>query len=96
MSDTDRSQRVVDDILAEALAEFDGLVPDEVLSAIRDQLADQLLSTESGLGLVRQATPDPKLEKSADIESPVGEQAGGEARATGTSGSGASRGGKRP
>jgi len=94
MSDTDPSERVVDDILDEALAEFAGVVPDEVLAAIRAELADQLLTTERGLGLVRQATPDPKVERSADVEVVGAEQPVG-VRPTGTLGGEPRRGGKR-
>ena len=60
-------EQLVDEILDEALAGYEGLVSAEQLAEIRNQLADTLMVQPDGRRLVRQCMSDPQVQRSGDL-----------------------------
>ena len=84
----DTDDDLIEELLDEALAGYEGVLPPEALQAIRARLGDTLAATTEGRRLLRQIKPDPQLTHSADLEAP-GAEAGaapGKAKAGGETG----------
>jgi hypothetical protein len=89
MTSVDQDDPLIDELVTEALKDFQGVVPPEVMQAIRDNIADALAATSTGRRLLRQVRPDPTVNKSADVEKFPGESSGREG--TGTEGGGSKK-----
>lgn len=84
MADPEQDDALIEELLDEALAGYEGIVPPEVFAAIRAQIGDTLAATEAGTLLLRQVRPDPVVTRSADLE--VSPDRGHATQATGTAG----------
>lgn len=89
MTPVDQDEPLLDELVTEALKDFQGVVPPEVMKAIRDNIADALGATASGRQLLRQMRPDPSVNKSAEVEKFPGEASA--ADRTGTEGGGTNK-----
>ncbi len=67
MEDPSDDDLLVEDLLDEALADYEDLLPPDALRALRDSLGDTLAATASGRRLLRQIKPDPELQRSGDV-----------------------------
>ncbi|NUP13370.1 MAG: hypothetical protein HOW73_45610 [Polyangiaceae bacterium] len=67
MSESNPDDALIDEVLDEALADYEGVVPDDVLALIREQLGDTLAASGAGRRLLRQMKPDPVVDRSAEI-----------------------------
>lgn len=79
---------LIDDLLDEALAGYEGVLPPEALAVLRARLGDTLAATSEGRRLLRQIKPDPQVSHSADLVAPGAEEAAAEASKTKASGGG--------
>jgi len=89
MTPVDQHDPLIDELVTEALQDFEGVVPPEVMKAIRDNIADALGATANGRQLLRQMRPDPTVNKSAEVEKFPGESPAIEQ--TGTEGGGSKK-----
>lgn len=85
MADPEQDDALIEELLDEALADYEGIVPPEVFAAIRAQIGDTLAATEAGTQLLRQVRPDPVVARSANLEVSR-DDAGRPTHATGTAG----------
>jgi len=72
MREIEQDDMLIEDLLDEALEGYEGVVPAEIITAIRAQIGDTLAATEAGKRLLRQVRPDPVVARSADLELPAG------------------------
>ncbi len=72
MGDAEQDDALIEELLDEALEGYEGVVPAELLAAMRAHIGDTLAATASGKRLLRQVRPDPVLSRSADLELPQG------------------------
>lgn len=79
---------LIEDLLDEALAGYEGVLPPEALAAVRARLGDALAATSEGRRLLRQIKPDPQVSQSADLVAPGAEGAAAEKAKTKASGGG--------
>jgi hypothetical protein len=63
--------RLIDELVADAFAPFEGLLPEDALALFRDGLADELATHPHASMLVRRALPDPMVHASGDVERDV-------------------------
>ncbi|MBL9028594.1 MAG: hypothetical protein JNL21_40760 [Myxococcales bacterium] len=61
---------LIEDLLDEALAGYEHVLPPEALEAVRARLGDTLAATTEGRRLLRQIKPDPQVSHSADLVAP--------------------------
>lgn len=62
---------LVEAVLKEALAVYEGVVPPETLAIIRAQLGDTLVATRDGRALIRAMSPDPEVQRSEEVQGQV-------------------------
>lgn len=81
----DADDDLIEELLDEALAGYEGVLPPEAIQAVRARLGDTLAATTEGRRLLRQIKPDPQLTHSADLEAPGAETGAppGKAKASG-------------
>jgi hypothetical protein len=63
----DDEDAFIEELLDEALADYEGIVPAHVMQAMREELGDTLAATASGRRLLRQMRPDPMVNASGDV-----------------------------
>ncbi len=64
---TPSEDELADEIVSEALDEFAGLIPAELLREIHACVADRLVAHPEGRALLRRAMPDPQMDSSGDV-----------------------------
>lgn len=70
MADLHPDDQLVEDILDEALREYEGILPPAALALLREELGDRLAATAAGRQLLRQVHPDPIVTQSGDEVAP--------------------------
>lgn len=58
-------------VLEEALSVYKGVVSEELLAIIREQLGDTLAATRDGRALIRAMSPDPEVQRSEEVQGQV-------------------------
>ncbi len=64
---TPSEDELADEIVDEALGEFAGLLPAELLREIHACVADRLVAHPEGRAVLRRAMPDPQMDSSGDV-----------------------------
>lgn len=63
----DERQALIESLVEEAIAGFDGVLTQQHVAVIRAQLEQELLFTEEGQRLIRQLSPDASVDASGNV-----------------------------